>query len=241
MSILKWLLGERASRAVNAGWNWLWGKAANDGGELSVAVAEESLTEMARAVQQLAEAVGMQKGAYDRALKIYQDKGKEHKQYMERAALAQSQGNNELAKMAMTKALEIEAMLPSAETAVNQAKALLDQSMSRLDDQRRRLEANKAQLSNMRDMAQINAALQQVANTSSEFNLSGAQSDFDKARQAVLNQGAKTNAVLALSEDPNARLAKQLDQLGMDEEINKRLAALNQAQSNVLEGEVTNG
>lgn len=239
MNPIKWILGERAYRTIGAAWNWMWGRAANEGGEMSVAVAEQSVIDMSNAVRQLAEAVGIQQGSYNQAVEKYQGKVREHEQFTQKALIAQQQGNEELAKAAMAKVIAIEGVLPSMEAAVNQAKSLLDTSIGRLEDQRRRLESNRTDLANMKDMAQVNAALKAVADLNPETNMLGAQSDFDRAKQAVLSQGARTNAVLALSEDPNAKLAKELDSLGQDQEIARRLASLSERP--VLEGEVTNG
>jgi phage shock protein A len=84
-----WLRGDRAGRVVVGSWRWLWGLPVEAVGKVADAVAEESLQSMQESVQQLAKAVAMQVGAYERAKTRYQEKREELKTYEQQARLAQ--------------------------------------------------------------------------------------------------------------------------------------------------------
>lgn len=107
-----WLMGERAGRTIVGTWNWLWGIPVESGGKVAVSVAEESLQSMQVSVQKLAEAVATQIGAYERAKKKYEAKAQELRTFEQQATLAQRSGNVDAARLAMTKAIQIEQLLP---------------------------------------------------------------------------------------------------------------------------------
>ena len=106
-------MGDRAGRVVVGSWRWLWGRPVESGGQIAVAVAEESLQSMQLSVQKLAQAVAMQVGAYERAKKKYQAKTIELSTYEKQAALAQKAGQIDGAKLAMGRAIQIEKLLPA--------------------------------------------------------------------------------------------------------------------------------
>jgi ABC-type phosphate transport system substrate-binding protein len=77
------LFGERAGRVLVGGWNWLWGKPVEEGGQVAVSVAEESLRTMQESVQRLTQAVSTEVASYQRAQQKYQEKVKEFNQNAE--------------------------------------------------------------------------------------------------------------------------------------------------------------
>jgi len=111
--LVYWLMGDRAGRVVVGTWNWLWGRPVESGGKVAVAVAEESLLSMQESVQKLAKAVAMQVGAYERAQSKYQQKIDELKAFEQQARLAQRAGQDDGARLAMGRAIQIEKLLPS--------------------------------------------------------------------------------------------------------------------------------
>lgn len=221
-----WLMGEKAGRTIVGTWNWLWGIPIESGGKVAVAVAEESLQSMHESVQKLAEAVAMQVGAYERAKKKYEQKAQELKKFEQQAALAQQSGNTEAARLAMMKAIQTEQLLPQLESQVKQAEKFVTASKDKLNRERLKLEQYKTDMQNMKDMAEINAALESIAKVNNEFDIGSARSSFESAKSAVEGRNLRSNALADLSENPNEKLAADLDQLTIDDEVSRRLQML---------------
>ncbi|MFH7244759.1 MAG: PspA/IM30 family protein [Spirulina sp.] len=226
-----WLMGEKAGRTIVGTWNWLWGIPVESGGKVAVAVAEESLQEMQTSVQKLAEAVAMQVGAYERAKKKYEEKARELRKFEQQAALAQQSGNADAARLAMMKAIQIEQLLPQLETQVQQAEKFVAASKDKLNRERLKLEQYKTDMDNMKDLAEINSALESIAKVNNEFDIGSARSSFESAKSAVEGRHLRSNALAELSENPNEKLAADLDQLTIDDEVSRRLQLLDGASS----------
>ncbi|RUT10033.1 hypothetical protein DSM106972_005280 [Dulcicalothrix desertica PCC 7102] len=222
-----WLMGERAGRTIVGTWNWLWGIPVEQGGKVAVAVAEESLHSMQQSVQKLAEAVAMQVGSYEKAKKKYEEKAQELKQAEQQAALAQRAGNQEAARLAMSRVIQIEQLLPQLEAQVKQAEQYVNASKEKLNRERMKLEAYKTDMQNMKDLAEINEALGAIAKVNNEFDIGSARSQFETAKNAVQGRNLRQNALAELSENPAEKLQADLEQMTADDEINRRLQMLN--------------
>ncbi|MGF1570794.1 MAG: PspA/IM30 family protein [Nodosilinea sp.] len=221
-----WLMGEKAGRTVVGTWNWLWGIPVESGGKVAVSVAEESLQSMQESVQKLAQAVAMQVGSYERAKKKYEEKAHELKRFEQQAALAQQSGNTDAARLAMTKAIQIEQLLPQLETQVQQAEKFVNASKDKLNRERLKLEQYKTDMQNMKDLAEINSALESIAQVNNEFDIGSARSSFEAAKNAVSGRNLRSNALAELSENPNEKLAADLEQMTIDDEVARRLQLL---------------
>lgn len=221
-----WLMGEKAGRTIVGTWNWLWGIPVESGGKVAVAVAEDSLQSMQESVQKLAGAVAMQVGSYERAKQKYQDKVRELKKFEQQATLAQQSGNTEAARLAMTKAIQIEQLLPQLEAQVQQAEKFVNASKDKLNRERLKLEQYKTDMQNMKDLAEINSALESIAKVNNEFDIGSARSSFEAAKNAVQGRNLRSNALAELSENPNEKLAADLEQMTIDDEVSRRLQLL---------------
>ncbi|MGL6134783.1 MAG: PspA/IM30 family protein, partial [Prochlorococcaceae cyanobacterium] len=154
------------------------------GGRVAVAVAQESLQSMQESVQKLAAAVAMQVGAYERAKKKYQEKTTQLSTYEQQALLAQRAGEADAARLAMSRAIQVEKLLPSLEQQVQQAEAFVNASRDKLNRERLKLEHYKSDMQNMKDLAEVNAALESIARVNNEFDIGSARSSFEDARRA---------------------------------------------------------
>ncbi|WP_017297067.1 PspA/IM30 family protein [Nodosilinea nodulosa] len=221
-----WLMGDKAGRTIVGTWNWLWGIPVESGGKVAVSVAEESLQSMQESVQKLAQAVAMQVGSYERAKKKYEEKAQELKKYEQQAGLAQKSGNEDAARLAMTKAIQIEQLLPQLESQVQQAEKFVTASKDKLNRERLKLEQYKTDMQNMKDLAEINSALESIAQVNNEFDIGSARSSFESAKSAVEGRHLRSNAMAELSENPNEKLAADLDQMTIDDEVSRRLQML---------------
>ena len=193
---------------------------------MAVAVAEESLQSMQESVQQLAKAVALQVGAYERAKKKYQDKIEELKTFEQQARLAQNAGQEDGARLAMIRAIQIEKLLPALDQQVQQAGQFVEASKGKLNRERTKLEQYKSDMQNIKDLAEVNAALESIAKVNNEFDIGSALSSFSAAKNAVEGRNLTSAALAELSENPNEKLAADLDQLTLDDQVSQRLKAL---------------
>ena len=221
-----WLMGEKAGRTIVGTWNWMWGIPVESGGKVAVAVAEVALQSMHESVQKLAQAVAMQVGAYERAKKKYEEKAQELRKLEQQALTAQKNGHEDAARLAMTKAIQIEQLLPQLESQVQQAEKFVQASKDKLNRERLKLEQYKTDMENMKDLAEINSALESIAQVNNEFDIGSARSSFESAKNAVEGRHLRSNAMAELSENPNEKLAADLDQMTLDDEVSRRLQML---------------
>ena len=221
-----WIMGERAGRTIVGIWNWLWGMPVESGGKVAVAVAEESLQSMQEAVQKLAGAVAAQEGAYKTAKRKYEAKITESKTLEQQAMIAQRSGNEEAARMAMSKAIQTEQILPKLEEMVKQAETSVKASKDRLNRERVKLETYKSDMQNIKDMSEVNEALAMIAKVNNEFDIGSAKSDFEKAKSAVERRNLQTEALAELSENPAEKLQAEIENMTLDDEVARRLQRL---------------
>ena len=221
-----WIMGERAGRTIVGTWNWLWGIPVESGGKVAVAVAEESLQSMQEAVQKLAVAVAAQEGAYKTAKNKYEAKIKEFNTLEQQAMVAQKGGNEEGARMAMSKAIQTEQILPKLAEMVKQAETAVKASKDKLNRERMKLESYKADMQNMKDMSEVNEALAMIAKVNNEFDIGSAKSDFEKAKGAVERRNLQTEALAELSENPTEKLQAEIETMTLDDEVARRLQRL---------------
>jgi len=222
------LFGEKAGRTVVGGWNWLWGKPVEEGGQVAVAVAEESLRTMQESVQQLTQAVATQVAAYQRAQQKYQEKVKEYKLYEQQARTAQKNGNEDAARLAMGRLLQVEGILPQLEEQVKLAEQFVTSAKEKLGRERTKLETYRTDLQNMKDMSEVNDALAQMAKVNSNYSIDSARSQFEEAKNAVQRKNLKVSAFNELSENPAEKLDADLQKLSLDDEIARRLAMIDE-------------
>jgi len=227
--VLYWLVGEKAGRTIVGGWNWLLGIPVESGGRVSVEVAEESLRSMQESVQKLAAAVATQVAAYERAKQKYQAKVKEMQVFENQAMTAQRNGNEDAARLAMSKVIQTEQILPQLESQVLQAEKFVEASKDKLKRERQKLEEYKTDLSNMKDLQEINQALGAITKVNDSLSIDSARSQFEQAKGAVERRNLQQNALAELSEDPTEKLKADLENMAVDDEVSRRLQMLNNA------------
>ncbi len=219
-------MGDKAGRVTISIWNWLWGLPVESGGKVAVAVAEESLQSMQESVQKLAQAVAAQEGAYKRAKQKYEDKVKELQTFERQALTAKKQSNEEAARMAMTRVVQVEQILPKLEEMVKQAENAVTASKDKLKRERIKLEAYKTEMQNMKDMSEVNAALEQIAKVNNEFDIGSAKNQFEAAKSAVERRNLSAEALAELSENRAEKLQADLENMTLDDEVARRLQML---------------
>ena len=232
--VLYWLMGDKAGRTIVGAWNWMWGLPVESGGPVAVAVAEESLRSMQESVQKLAAAVSTQVAAYQRAKTKYEEKVREMQTVERQALTAKRNGNEEAARFAMSKLIQTEQILPQLESQVKQAEQYVNASKDKLNRERMKLEAYKTDMQNMKDMAEINEALRAISKVNNDLSIDSAQSQFEQARNAVRNHHLEQQALAEISENPQERLQADLENMTLDEEVNRRLEKLDDSNNKEL-------
>ena len=233
--VIYWLMGEKAGRTIVGTWNWLWGIPVESGGQVAVEVAEQSLRSMQESVQKLAAAVATQVAAYQRAKQKYEEKIKEMQTIERQAMTAQRNGNEDAARLAISKVIQIEQILPQLEEQVKQAENYVNASKDKLNRERQKLEAYKMDMQNMKDMAEINAALGQIAKVNNDLSIDSARSQFEQAKSAVQRRNLKENAFAELSENPQEKLQADLEKMTADDEVSRRLQMLDSSKKQLPE------
>jgi phage shock protein A len=224
--VLYWLMGDKAGRTIVGAWNWMWGLPVESGGPVAVAVAEESLRSMQESVQKLAAAVSTQVAAYQRAKTKYEEKVREMQTVERQVITAKRNGNEEAARLAMSKLIQTEQILPQLESQVKQAEQYVNASKDKLNRERMKLEAYKTDMQNMKDMAEINEALRAISKVNNDLSIDSARSQFEQAKNAVHGHHLQQQALAELSENPQERLQAELENMTLDDEVNRRLQML---------------
>ncbi len=224
--VIYWLIGDRSGRTLVGIWNWLWGIPVESGGKIAQEVAQESLESMQRSIAKITESVATVVAAYEKAQTKYAAKLQELKQAENGARLAYEQGNEEAARLSMSRAIAIERLLPKIAEQVASAEKVVIAAKEKLYREREKVEAYKTEMQNLKALSEINEALATIAKVDSSLNLSAASDQFESAQAAIEGRYLKVNAQAELSESHTDKLQTDLERLTLDDEISRRLAKL---------------
>ncbi|MGI0491624.1 PspA/IM30 family protein [Alkalinema pantanalense CENA528] len=231
-SVVYWLMGDRAGRVICASWNWLWGKPIEQGGKLAVEVAQESLHTMQQSVYQLTESVAKAVTAYERAKQHYLQKQAEAKRSEQQATQALEKGQEEAARLAMARAIEVERVLPKFAAQVHQAEQAVQNLKDKLHQERQKLESYQVQMQTLKALAEVNEALAVIADINSELHMDSARSQFQEAQAAIEGRNIQVHTFQELTENSVEKLQTNLDQISLDSEIEQRFLRLKANQNN---------
>ncbi|MFB2894743.1 PspA/IM30 family protein [Aerosakkonemataceae cyanobacterium BLCC-F50] len=220
------LIWEKSGHTLVAIWNWLWGMPIESGGKIAVEAARESLKSMQQSIAQLAESVATAVAAYENVKTKYAAKHQEFKQAENQALLACQHGNEEAARLAMSRAIGIERLLPKIAEQVAQAEKVVVSAKEKLRREREKLEAYQTEMQNLKTLAEINEALETIAQVDSSLDINSARYQFESAQAAVEERYLKANAQAEIFENPAERLQADLDHLMLNDEISHRLDKL---------------
>jgi phage shock protein A len=221
-----WFVGKRAGTTLFGVWHWLWGVPVEKGGKVAVEVAKESLESMQLAVGNLTDSAARVMAAYETAKQRYEVKNKEFDQYQKQALLANQQGNQEAARLAMTKVIMTETLLPKLAEQVEQAEKMAIAVKEKLSREREKLETYKFEMHNLKVLAEVNDALAGISDIDSQLNLEILQDQFATAQSAIERRGHHVNAKAELSKNPNEKLEYSINQMTVDDEVERRLKEL---------------
>jgi phage shock protein A len=219
-----WLMGDRAGRVTVAGWNWLFGITPQSPDDVSTAqhvkTAKTSLQAMQASVAHLTKLSSQQIAAYTQARQSYDSKVQQIKSLEQQAAEAQQRNDLSSARLAISRAMQIEQYLPQLETRVQQAEDLVRSTQDRLESERMRLETYKIEMQNLQEMASLDATLQSIADANRGFDVESARSQFEAARDAIEDRHTERQVFNDLV---HGRDSAEIDRAALDAELERRL------------------
>lgn len=230
-----WLLGETAGRTSVAIWKRLWGVPVEAGGKVAEKVAQESIKSMQASIAQLTNAVAKVVATYTYTQQQYNQKLGEFQEAEKQAKLAYNKGNEEAARLAITKAISIEKILPQLSERVETAEITMNKAKAKLRRETEKLEAYKLELENLEALTQINQAMAEIGNIQTELDIdsSSAQSQFADAKNGIIKRALLEDAKVEIGENRSEALADEIDALSLDAEINSRLQNFNNQKSEI--------
>jgi len=227
--LVYWFMGDRAGQIIVSLWNWLWGAPVESEDKVAVEVAQESIYTMQQSVYQLVEAVGTMTASYQRTKEKYQSRQREAQLAEQRATSAYRHGDEATARLAMSRAIAIERILPQLANQVAQAEKVLQANQEKLNREQQRLETYKIEMQNLKDLSEVSAALTMISAINQTISTDSARSQFEQAHAAIEGQYQSINAFAELSENSTEKLAADLEKLTLEDEISRRLKILNES------------
>lgn len=217
-----WLLGETAGRTSVAVWKRLWGLPVEQGGIVAQKVAAESIRSMEESIAKLSNAVAKVVSTYTLAQQQYNNKLEKFHQAEKQAQLAYSKNNEDAARLAITRAIAIEKILPQLSERLGTAKSTMNKAKAKLKRETAKLEAYKLELENLESLTLVNQAMSEMGSITSELDLDPARLQFADAKNGIEKCNLLHKAQAELAENPNEAIADEIDNLSMEAEIEKR-------------------
>lgn len=224
--ITYWVLGETAGRTSIAVWKRLWGMPIEAGGKVAQKVAQESIASMQESIAELKNAVATIVATYELAKQEYHLKIQELKEAEKQAKTAHSKGNPEAARLAITKAIAIEKILPHLSDRVAQAEAMKHKASNKLKIETEKLAAYRLEMDNLATLSKINEAMAQLNQISTDLNLNTVRSQFSQAKDSIEQKAFLESAKIELEESQPTELLAEIDLLALEAEIDARLKNL---------------
>jgi len=213
-------LFDRISRVVRSNINDLVSKA-----EDPEKVLEQSINDMNEDLVQLRQAVSKAIAAERRSRKQYDEKQSEANKWQQRAQLALSKGDEELARQALQRK-------KSASEAAEQLKPQLDKQKEQVDTLKKSLTALESKISEAKtkkDMlgARMKAAKanEQVQEQMGNLSTGNAMSAFERMEEKVMEKEASSEAAAELAGESGG-LEEQFSQLESGSDVDDELSAM---------------
>ncbi|NJN24104.1 MAG: PspA/IM30 family protein [Acaryochloridaceae cyanobacterium RL_2_7] len=233
--LMQWFLGETASRTLVIWWHWLWKQGIARGDHITLEAAKDSLASMQRSVDELTRSVAQVSAVYQQAQAKYCAHQAEYDKANQQAVIALEQGNEQAARLALARAITLEKAIPNLEKMADQSRQLLKQSRQELQIEQEKLEGCRFEMGNLEAIAEMNEALSKVMKLTGGPGETSATSAFNSAGKAIKNKNLEVIAQRELSENPTAKLARELDGLSQSDAIEKRLNQLRNQKKGQLE------
>lgn len=225
--IIYWLLGETAGRSLVGTWKWLWGLPVESGGKVAQKVAQESLQSMQESVAQLTEKVSKVVAAYRLTKEKYNQKQKEFQEAERQAEVAYHRGDQEAARLLITKAIALEKIIPQLKEQVEKAKQISTTATEKLKKEKEKIQAYKLDMANLKTLSELNETMAHIHDISTELDIDSARSQFEEAQNKIEERYILETTKAELVKDETEQLQANIDQLSLEAEINCRLEKFN--------------
>ncbi|MEO0408870.1 MAG: hypothetical protein AAF289_16125 [Cyanobacteria bacterium P01_A01_bin.135] len=190
---LYWFLGERAGRVTVGLWAWLVGQPIEAGDRRAVAIAQQSVDDVAGAVEAMTKAVSQQYAALQQADALFETMQAQQRD-LEHQAERLVQSDDESTALAVLAELEvIEAALPQIEAQVEAARRNFTSGKAQLSEKQRQLKQMKLQQKVDASLQRVTAALEQ-ASALSGLSSDSAVNTFTTAHDAVNRRAVAASA-----------------------------------------------
>ncbi len=184
----------RAWTVVRATWNWLWGRPIDAGGEIAVQVAEDSIDDVAAAVQRLTESVGLQRAALAEAVQLHEETSHRIDTLGEQAAQLVAAGNDDAALEVLAEQDVIDDYLPQLDNQVRFAEQNLAEGKTRLREAQLELRKMQAQQKMGASTMRVTQALEE-ANQAAGIDSQSAMRRFEKSQEAIQRRNIKAQSI----------------------------------------------
>jgi phage shock protein A len=231
-----WLMGDRAGKATVDTWDWLWGRELPDDNpsptnpQTAFATAEKSLELMRQSVEKLSAAVAQQTASYRDVKQKYDRKLQEVKDLEKIALKAEKEGREHDARLAIVKTIQLEKLLAQLDEQVKQAEQYVIASQNKLTQEQLRLEQYRAEIQNMRDLAEVNTALREIARVNDELDGGSAKSSLESAKSVVDEYNLQQKIMVELSQTDFTTSDENTDNNTADE-VSRRLEKLRESKN----------
>ncbi len=223
-----WLLGETAGRTLVGTWKWAWGLPVEPGGKIAQKVAQESLQSMQESVAQLTQGVSKVVAGYKLTQERYDKKQKEFQEAEQQAELAYRRGDEEAARLLITKAIAIEKIMPQLKQQVEQAKQIATAATEKLKKEKEKIQAYQLDMANLKAVSELNEIMANIHGITTELDLDSARSQFEEAQNSIDGRYIWETTKAELAEDETEKIQNSIDKLSLDEQINSRLEKFKQ-------------
>ncbi|MGL6338465.1 MAG: PspA/IM30 family protein [Waterburya sp.] len=218
-----WLLGETAGRTLVGTWKWVWGLPVESGGKIAQKVAQESFQSMQESIAQLTEGVSKVVAGYKLAQERYDKKQQELQEAEQQAELTYRRGDEEAARLLITKAIAIEKIMPQLKQQVERAKQIATAATEKLKKEKEKLQAYKLDMANMKAVSELNEIMASIHHITTDLDIDSARSQFEEAKGSVEGRYVYETTRDELAEDETEKIQTNIDKLSLDEQINSRL------------------
>ena len=225
-TVVYWLCGESLGRRLVSSWNWLLGRALDEGGTPAVSNAQQAIADIKVSLLKFQEGVAAAGAAFERAKAKYADKLKEAETLQKQAQAAVDAGRDDLADTSLEQLLVIEEFLPQQRAKMEAAEMAFGKAKEALNVERKRLANMEFRLANMADQTEFDNAIGDLLKATNVLDVGSARNEFDRAEAGVQNRALKTKANMELNENPTETAQREVSKLSASSEIEKRKAAM---------------
>jgi phage shock protein A len=221
----------RAWTVVRATWNWLWGKPIDTGGEIAAQIGEDSIDDVAAAVQKFTESVGLQQAALAEAVRLHEETSQRVVILGQQAEQLVAADNDDAALEVLAEQDVIDDYVPQLESQVRFAEQNLAEGKARLREAQLELRKMQAQQKMGASTMRVTQALEQ-ANQAAGIDSQSAMRRFEKSQEAIQRRNIKAQAVSEVQGEQKS-VSRAIKNLNAQE----RLAKLKAEQAmNKIEG-----